>query len=243
MAQTIVSCVYVNDSWNGGPSVTQVRPLKNFDKIEIFGSPSVYYTQADTFSVRVEGPEDMVDKIVTTVENGTLTIRNKGKIGMINISLGDMDELSVKVSSPDLISVVLSGSGDFLCNRSIDTDEMRISLHGSGDMTFNSIICDYCETELVGSGDITIERLESLSSEVSLIGSGDVDVTQWNVRDTDISLRGSGDINVRFEEGCKKVDCQLNGSGDINLVGKVEQMNKHKTGSGDIDTDKIVIGR
>lgn len=248
MTQTIVSCVscgYTKTSLfeENGPQVTQVRPLKGFDKIEVIGSPSVYYTQSDSFSVRVEGPENMVDKIVTTVEDGTLTIRNKGKIGMINISLGDMDELSVKVSSPDLVSVVLSGSGDFIGQNRIDTDEMDIVLRGSGDITFNDILCDHCTADLTGSGDLDIQRLEAITSSVTLIGSGDMDVFQWNVQDTDIMLRGSGDIAVRFDGNCKKVDCQLVGSGDISLRGKVERFSQHKNGSGDIDTDKLVIGR
>lgn len=243
MAQTVVSCVYTSGSWENGPRVEQPRPLKGFDKIEVYGSPSVYFFQSDVFSVNVKGPEDKVDNIVTTVEGGTLTIRNKGKIGMFNFSIGDMGDVSVHVGSPDLTSVSLNGSGDFVCKGNLDTDHLRISLRGSGDITFDKIICDDCVTELVGSGDIMLKRLDALSSEISLIGSGDVEVSQWNVRDTDISLRGSGDITVHFGEGCKTVDCQLNGSGDINLEGLVEQMNKHKTGSGDIDTDELVIGQ
>ena len=243
MAQTVVSCVYTSGSWDNGPRVVDPRSLKGFDKIVVLGSPSVHYFQADTYHVSVEGPENVVGKIVTTVEDGTLTIRNKGKIGMFNVSLGDMGDVSVHVGSPDLTSVSLSGSGDFVCSGNLDTDEMHISLRGSGDITFDKIICDNCVTELVGSGDITVKRLEAISSEVTLVGSGDMEVWHWKVDDTNISLRGSGDITAHFEEGCKKVECQLNGSGDISLEGKVEQMNKHKTGSGDIDTDKLVIGR
>jgi hypothetical protein len=243
MAQAVVSCVYRSGSWDDGPRVIKSRPLKGFDKIEVVGSPSVHYFQADAYHVKVEGPEEVLKKIITDVEDGTLIIRNKGKIGIFNVSMGDMGDVIVHVGSPDLTSVSLSGSGDFVCESDLDTDHMRISLRGSGDITFNKIICDDCVTELVGSGDVMLKRLEAFTSEISLIGSGDMEVAQWNVGETDISLRGSGDISVRFGEGCKKVDCQLNGSGDIYLEGKVEQMNKHKTGSGDIDTDKLAIGK
>ena len=241
MAQAVVSCVYKSGSWDDGPRVVAPRLLKGFDKIEVVGSPSVHFFQADAYHVSVEGPEEAVKKIVTTVEDGTLVIRNKGKIGIFNVSFGDMGDVSVHVGSPDLTSVSLSGSGDFVCESDLDTDHMRISLRGSGDVTFGKIICDDCTTELVGSGDVTVKRLDALSSEISLIGSGDMEVSQWNVRDTDISLRGSGDITVHFGKGCKRVDCQLTGSGDICLDGEVEQMNKHKAGSGDIDTDKLTI--
>lgn len=241
MAQAVVSCVYKSGSWDDGPRVVEPRPLKGFDKIEVVGSPSVHFFQADAYHVSVEGSEESVKKIVTTVEDGTLVIRNKGKIGIFNVSFGDMGDVSVHVGSPDLTSVSLSGSGDFVCESDLDTDHMRISLRGSGDVTFGKIICDDCTTELVGSGDVTVKRLDALSSEISLIGSGDMEVSQWNVRDTDISLRGSGDITVHFGRGCQRVDCQLTGSGDICLDGEVEQMNKHKAGSGDIDTDKLII--
>ena len=245
MAQTNVSCVSCEKramvAFDGGPDVTQVRHLKGFDKIEIWGSPTVNYSQSDTFSVRVEGPERLVDNIITKVEDGTLSIRNKGKIGMVNINFGNMNDVVVYVKSPDLISVLLNGSGDFISQNRIDTDEMRVVLRGSGDMTFNDILCDHCAAELTGSGDIDIKRLEALSSNVTLIGSGDLDVLQWNVRETDIMLRGSGDIAVRFDGDCKKVDCQLVGSGDISLRGKVERFSQHKSGSGDIDIDKLVI--
>ena len=245
MAQTIVSCISCEKKgmavFDGGPEVTQYRRLKGFDKIEIWGSPTVYYSQADSFSVKVEGPERLVDDIITKVEGGSLSIRNRGKIGMININFGNMNDVVVYVQSPDLIGVHLNGSGDFICKNHIDTDEMSVVLRGSGDMTFNDILCDHCTTELTGSGDIDIQRLEAITSSVTLIGSGDVDVFQNNVQETDIMLRGSGDIAVRFDGNCKKVDCQLVGSGDISLRGEVERMNMHKSGSGDIDTDRLVI--
>ena len=241
MAQTVVSCIYTSGSWDNGPRVVKSRPLKGFDKISIMGSPSVYYFQADTYHVSVKGPEEVVKKIVTDVEDGTLIIRNKGKIGIFNVSVGDMGDVSVHVGSPDLTSVSLSGSGDFVCESDLDTDEMQISLRGSGDITLDKIICDNCVTELIGSGDIQVKCLEAITSNVTLVGSGDMEVSQWNVRDTDISLRGSGDVTVHFGKGCKRVDCQLTGSGDICLDGEVEQMNKHKNGSGDIDTDKLII--
>ena len=241
MAQTVVSCIYTSHSWSDGPRVVEPRALKGFDKIEVLGSPSVHYFQADTYHVSVKGPEEAVKKIVTDVEDGTLVIRNKGKIGIFNVSFGDMGDVTVHVGSPDLTSVSLSGSGDFVCEGDLDTDEMQISLRGSGDITFDKIICDHCETELIGSGDIRVKRLEAITSDIILVGSGDMEVWHRNVDNSDITLRGSGDITVHFEEGCKKVDCQMSGSGDICLEGKVEQMNKHKSGSGDIDTDRLTI--
>ena len=221
--------------------VSEDRMLKGFEQIEITGSPTVIYTQGDKFSVRVTGPESMVERTITEVNGRTLLVRNKGKVGVVNFTLGNDADLKVYVTSPDLTAICLRGSGEFISNRQIDTDKMEVVLRGSGDIDFNEIICDDCSTELVGSGDIKIERLETRSHNISLIGSGDIQVSQWRVDKTDVMLKGSGDIKVDFVEGCKSADCELVGSGDITMSGYLEHYNVQKRGSGDISINNLSI--
>ena len=236
MVQMLVSCVcrenvLVSDS----KRVTQQRSLKGFERIDVYGSPTVYYTQADSFSVRLDGPENVISEVLTEVEGNTLSIRNKGKIGIVNISVGSVSDVNVFVSSPDLIGVQLFGSGDFKSEGHVDTDNIRIALRGSGDIDFSDIICDSCSSELVGSGDLKIRRLKTITSSISLVGSGDMTISQWDVKKTDVNLKGSGDVKVNFVEGCKAVSCNLVGSGDIKLKGHLDSVEKHKTGSGEIE--------
>lgn len=234
----MASCVQDLKSLSGadaGPQMTETRDLKGFEEIEISGSPKVVYTQGQSYGVKVVGPKRFVESIITEVKGKTLSIRNKGKVGIVNIQR-DYDDAAVYVTSPDLTAVRLNGSGDFESKQRVDTDKMLIVLRGSGDISFSDIICDHCTTELTGSGDIDIDRLEAVRSNVSLVGSGDIDVKQWKVDNTDLTLRGSGDIEVNFMEGCKKANCQMAGSGDITLKGRLEHYDVQKRGSGEIDT-------
>lgn len=221
--------------------VTERRAHDGFEKIEILGSPTVYYTQADSFSVSVKGPKSIVEDIITEVDGSTLKIRNRGKIGIFNFTVVDDDETAVYVTSPDLTRVQLNGSGDFISNGRIDTDRAIFVLRGSGDIDVEDIICDECEVELVGAGDFDINRLEAKDVSVSLIGSGDVEVNLCNVENTSIALKGSGDIKTAFQNACRKVDCELDGSGDIKLSGEVVHLNRHKVGTGDIDTSNLHV--
>ena len=205
--------------------ITERRAHDGFERIEILGSPTVYYAQADSFSVCVKGPKSMVDDIITEVDGHTLKVRNRGKI------VGDDDQTAVYVTSPDLTRVQLNGSGDFISNGRIDTDRAIFVLRGSGDIDVEDIICDECEVELVGSGDFDINRLEAKDVSVSLIGSGDIEVNLCNV----------GDIKTTFQDACRKVDCELDGSGDIKLSGEVVHLNRHKVGTGDIDTSNLHV--
>lgn len=243
LAVTFTSCVNSLKSLSrlsDSERVSETRSLKGFEQIEVNGSPTVYYTQADTFSVVVKGTNSYVDDIITEVNDGVLNIRNRGKIGIVNVSF-DHDEGAVYVTSPDLTAIRLNGSGDFVSSQRVDTDNMQIVMRGSGDIDVKDLICDHCTSELIGSGDLNINRLESQTSAITLVGSGDIDIRQWQVLDTDVALRGSGDISVHFAQGCRSVKCQLAGSGDIKLSGQIDHYSGEKGGSGDIDIDKLSI--
>lgn len=241
VALGVTSCVECNRTIVIDDQTVEWRHLRNFERIEITGSPTVVYTQADTFSVRIEGPSNLIPRILTDTDNHTLYVRNKGKMGFVNLTMGDKSDITVYVSSPDLVSVCVSGSGDFISHKKVDTDTMEIMLRGSGDIVFEDIICDKNSTELVGSGDIRINHLDVQASTAVLVGSGDINISQVNVFDTDLLLRGSGDIVVNFMEGCKSAEVKLSGSGDITLKGTLTHYDSHKNGSGDIHTDDLRI--
>ncbi|MBQ9216388.1 MAG: DUF2807 domain-containing protein [Prevotella sp.] len=225
---------------DGGSVVEELRHLKAFDEIEINGSPTVYFVQADTFSVKVRGPQKIVENILTEKRGNTLIIRNRGKVGVFNISFDDKD-LGIYVTAPDIIGVRLNGSGDFISERLIDTDNIRVVLRGSGDIDIKDMICDHCRIDLIGSGDLNVYRLEAHEVESTLIGSGDIDLNLWNVVDTRLLLKGSGDIDVNFKKGCRFVNCELHGSGDISVKGLIERFSQQKHGSGDVDSSQLRI--
>lgn len=236
---TLVSCH--NTAVISKDYVTEDRLIKGFEEVEVVGSPNVYYTQADSFSVRVKGPDNFVDNILTEKNGKTLTVRNKGKWGVVNISFSDEDELAVYVTSPDLVAVRVNGSGDFISTNQIDTDNMNITLRGSGDINIDKLLCDRCDVELIGSGDIDLPEVEAKETSAVLVGSGDIKMGLSKVADTRLSLKGSGDIKVDFSEGCRSVDCTVNGSGDIGLSGKIGHFRGEKHGSGDIDIANLTI--
>jgi len=244
IAIMMVSCV-VKDlkslSSSNGPIVTESRRIKGFEEIEINGSPTVYYTQADTFSVIVKGPDDLIKNIQTEVSDNKLEVRNRGKFGMVNFMFGDPSELAVYVTSPDLTGIRLNGSGDFISKKRIDSDIIDLELKGSGDIDVKDVICDQCSISLVGSGDIEVGRLEAKEVDATLIGSGDVDMKLRHVDSTNLLLKGAGDISADFNEGCLRLECNLKGSGEISLSGRIEQFHKQKSGSGEVDSHKLTI--
>ena len=222
---------------------SETRQLKGFERIRLLGSPTIRYTQGKTWSVRVEAPKNMIKDVKTRVEGNYLVVSMQDSKSITNFfSFRNMvdNRVVVHVTSPDLIGVEVQGSGDFECKSKVDTDNLDLSLRGSGDVKFSNIICDRIRTSLVGSGDIEIKYVEARHSDVELVGSGDVSIKQSKVNQTQIELKGSGDIKMHCDK-CQVVNCRLAGSGDITLSGVVTRLNQTTRGSGDIHTKGLQI--
>lgn len=196
------------------------RSLTGFDRIELLGSLDIKYQQSDSFSVRVDAPVEILKKVVTRVEGDKLIVNMEGEGEMINFGVPDGDNVTVYVTSPDLLGIALRGSGDFECQHLLDTDNLDIMLNGSGDIKFDDIICDQVNVSLVGSGDVELKHVKMLRSYVNLVGSGDIKVNYDN----------SG-----------AVEANLTGSGDITLSGSVKDYKSNVRGSGDMHAEQLII--
>lgn len=196
------------------------RDLRGFERIQLLGSLDVRYQQADTFSVLVKAPSKYLDDVETIVEGNQLIVRMKSVGKVVHFGVSDGDQVTVYVTSPDLIGVDLRGSGDFSCENHLDTDQLDVKLNGSGDIDFDDVICDAVNVEVLGSGDVNVKKIETQVANVSLVGSGDVKM----------AFQRSG-----------KVNASLVGSGDIELSGEVHAIDQTKRGSGDIETGKLIV--
>lgn len=218
-------------------------PVKKIEKIEIKGSTEVIYTQGNETKVTIKGASDLVDLIIIENNGNVLTVSQKDSnierslssfFNQLKNGFSNETYPIIYVTSPDLIGVTLTGSGDFKCPNKLDTDNLEIFLKGSGDVDFTDIICDNLHALLQGSGDIDLKKVEAINTNYELKGSGDIDVKQQRVHRTDINLYGSGDVKVVCTK-CQLVNAKLTGSGDIDVYGDVEKTTQEVRGSGDIE--------
>ena len=215
------SCQGVRVNWTKTKAHGEVtHSITDFERIELLGSLDVKYMQADSFSVTVNAPVEVIDDVETRVEGNVLKIKMKGENNFINFGVKDSEDVVVYVTSPDFLGITLRGSGDFECQNLLDTDNLDIVLNGSGDITFDDIICDRINVSLVGSGDVNVKNVKMLQSSVNLVGSGD--------------------IKMAFNNG-GDVESNLTGSGDITLTGSVKRYRSNVRGSGDMHTDGLYI--
>ena len=111
------------------------RHLSGFNALSLGGSFDVYITQGSTESVKVEAPDNIIDHIITEVDDGVLKIYNKNDNGFHWGDLfGNHKKIAVYVTAKDLNSIGVSGSGDVFFKEGIHTSSLKLRVSGSGDL-------------------------------------------------------------------------------------------------------------
>lgn len=194
--------------------------VRYFSRIDIKGSTDVVFRQTNGGKpkITIVGNKDDVDRVAVSSDGKTLTIAQKSNAGGWHL-FGSGDEVKVYISAPDLTAVNIIGSADFDADGKVDTDNLSITVKGSGDVEMKRVICDKASILVLGSGDVEIKNL----------------VAQQNA---DIDIKGNGDVKIGFTKS-GYVSCAIYGSGDVELKGHVKGLKKKIKGSGDIDTDEL----
>ncbi|HOP04338.1 MAG TPA: head GIN domain-containing protein [Tenuifilaceae bacterium] len=213
-----------------GETKTEKRDVKDFTGIELAISGDVFLSQGDNFSVTVEAEKDILHKIETVVEGGTLRIKTeKG----FNISWGDA-KLKVYITMPRVEKLSISGSGDIKAETPIKAETLLLSISGSGDISVPSLSVEELAAKVSGSGDINVEGSSvGKKADVSVSGSGDVSISGIEFTDAEVSIVGSGDAYIVVKDN---FTARIVGSGDIRYSGN-PRIDAKITGSGELKSN------
>lgn len=134
------------------------------------------------------------------------TISSLTKIETSGSSKIRTDGVFKNVSDLELES---SGSSDMILELGDDMDMVTIDISGSGDFELSGIT-DEQEIEISGSGDIKNFDLITQRAKVEINGSGDCELQIEE--ELEIEISGSGDVCYR---GTPTVDSEVSGSGRV----------------------------
>lgn len=224
------------NSWLGGKEVkasknyvTKQIKVSDFDQIAVSGSLDVSYTQqSGKPKVEIYTSDNIVDLLDIYVKNGKLNLGFKKNVKV------SYNKLEIRVTSEDLNTVNVAGSGDFKFTNGLKTDQLKMNVAGSGDITASNIQCSQGFTaNVAGSGDIECKQLKAADMDISVAGSGDLKIENALVTSANASVAGSG--TVKISGNADKANYSVAGSGDLYANDfKVQNISASVAGSGDI---------
>ena len=232
---SMTSCMSVNLG-NGGKDDTptqvsnlnQATTMQPFDDVDIAGAFKIIYEQRDDYSVKVEASEQALKEMTIYVKDKELRIRKA-----VNKPTVSFSDVKIYVTSPDIKTIEIAGSGAFTASQPITTRDLYTEIAGSGKILLVAVKGQKNNMSIAGSGNIEIGQLDCDKARAEIAGSGDVNLGILNCKEFNIEIAGSGNVN------CERIDAdnvhtEIAGSGDVNLKGTVRNSTKDIAGSGKV---------
>ena len=203
-------------------TVKEKRNVSGFDGVGFGVSGNLYIKTGSAFDVIIEGNERYVNDIETVVRDGRLQIRRDGNFRFNN------EKVNVYVTMPEVKALSISGSGKAEVDGNLRTDNLSLSVSGSGRIEIPSVSVDELKCSISGSGDISIQGGRIGKAGLSISGSGSYFGDYAVIEDFDAGISGSGSCSCNVTGS---LSARISGSGNIVYSGN-PRINVRSSGSG-----------
>jgi Putative auto-transporter adhesin, head GIN domain len=184
---------------------TEVRPVAEFNRIDVQGAVDIYVSVGKEQKVSVSADRDYLSRIETRVSNQTLFVEQKGR------HWHDAD-VELEISVKKLDGLVVEGAADGVV-KGLNSDTFELRIDGAGDVTLEGT-CGSATMEINGAGDITADNFKCKSVKITINGAGDADI--YASESVEANLNGVGDITVHGNPS--KVRPRIAGLGSFEVV-------------------------
>jgi hypothetical protein len=228
LALPIASCTKLSSTFLGmkygeGKITVDTRHPGEFNSVDLEGAYDVTIVQGPQSEIRIETDSNLIENITSTIKNGKLTISSDG-------NLHPTKSIAVTITSPNYRSVNVEGSSDVRAATPITSDDLALSLEGSG--SFNlEVHAQHLKSQIDGSGDITLSG-DARNHSAGIDGSGDIAAAKLTSDTATIDVAGSGDATLNVS---KRLDASIAGSGSVRYRGDVREVHTSIEGSGSVD--------
>lgn len=207
-----------------GPKGARDFAVGDFKSIESAGSYDVTVRTGARPSVRAEGPQNVLDRLVVEVKGDRLTIRQQNG----SFSWSRAEPVRIAVTVPELHGATIAGSGTLTVDKVV-ADTFKASIAGSGDLSLPQVRAKSLELEIAGSGSGSVAGQVD-AANYSIAGSGEVDASKLQAKDIELSIAGSGGVSAN---ATGTVQGAIMGSGEARITGGAK-CQVTKAGSGTI---------
>jgi len=206
----------------------ETRNVKDFTKVSFGVAGNLYINIGPEFSVVLEGNKRVLENVLTEVSGGKLVIKNENW----RMNNWRMDErITVHITMPEIKGLGVSGSGKAEIKDAVRTEDLNLSVSGSGKLFASDVTVSDLECSISGSGDISLgSNGGSSKAGISISGSGNYFGESFKIGTAEIHISGSGNCECNVTES---LHASVSGSGNVTYEGN-PRLDAHVSGSGKV---------
>lgn len=205
--------------------ISETRPVQDFTAIDMRAVGKVVITQGEGESLSIQGSDNILPIIETSVENGVLVIQTREKIDITG--LHDETVLIFTIGVKDLSSLVISGAADVEMG-SLSTSALEIVMSGAGQFVVEQLNADSIDILLSGVGNVEVSG-EVIRAEINISGTGSIHASDLKIQTCEVDLSGLGGATLWVTD---QLSGLISGGGTISYYGN-PQTDTETTGIGE----------
>ncbi len=164
------SCVCV------GAQEYKTREVPNapaFSAIEVSGGDiNVNFTQGASHAFAISGPAKLVKATKIKVKENTLFIEYNEPF-----FTGDDNDVTVRVSAPELGRIHVSGEADFESKTSFQGNDLTIKTRQNGEVSMKNVTVNQVSMDAKGSSSVDLDYIQANMIRVSALDRAEVEIS------------------------------------------------------------------
>lgn len=222
----LIAAIGINSTYAGNSDETEIRKLKNFNSIKVSAGIDLYITMGETEEVKIVADDDIIDKLITEVKDGTLRIYMKDN-NWFNWSVRGSRKAYVTVK--ELVAISASSGSDVRSENTLKGESLKVKASSGSDVEvdvfYKNILLDTSSgSDAKLSGKVKTFKAEASSG--SDIKAQNLETTISKVRassGSDITVKVSGELYAKASSGA-----------DIRYYGNPEIRDIDESSGGDV---------
>jgi len=206
---------------------TQTRDVAPFNSISVSSGIDLYLTQGHSEEVVVEADPDIIDEIITKVENGTLKIYIKQRT---NWHMEWNQVRKVHVTFDDLTNLDASAGSDVYSKNAFNLKDISIDCSSGSDVKIENLTAEAVSIRTSSGSDATVSGKTTTLKADSSSGS-DLNCGNLVSRDCEVSASSGSDAKVHVSGSIK---ARASSGGDVRYKGNPRQKDIDESSGGDV---------
>ncbi len=193
-----------------GNIISQERDVEGFNAISMSIAADILIEQSGVESLKIEGDDNILEKIVTSVTGNELSI----EFDTPGMAIRPSKRIEIRIKVKDLNAVELSGEAK-IAVPDLNTHDLSVDISGAADTSISNLSAYELDISLSGAGSFDISGVAE-RQDVSISGTGSYNADQLLCKVCDLSISGAGSAVVNVSD---KLDVEVSGVGSVTYIG------------------------
>lgn len=215
-----------SNSYSSENEIQEKKILSGVTRLQVDGVFNLTLTQSDDESIEVEGPADLINKLIIDQE-GDLLVLKMEKIDGFNFNKGDF---KIRISLKDLKELDYEGVGNVKTNGLFKVGNLKVLGNGVGNLELE-LEAKEIDADFDMVGNITLQG-NAYRAIFENNGVGKLDASQLIVENMDVKSSGIGKVVVHCKGDLSLV---VDGIGKVSYSGNPRIIKKEVSGIGKVE--------